>query len=327
MRGRLLNPLKQGFALFALALSLPPCSYAQEMLQIAEAPRFDGPRGEIGGALTLFRWSNQSDDGEAEEGPGEIVTDRPDFTEASSTVGASRFQIEAGYTFFRDRSEGETFRAHSIPETLLRIGLFADWFEFRIAQTYLNERVGTEEGPLFARGLPDLYLGAKIGLTEQSGVLPEMAIMPQMLVPTGDNEFNNKQVLAGVNWLYGWDVTDCISLGGSTQGNRDYDGVDYFMVFAQSATVNYVLTEQLGMFTEWFAFFPQGAIQSGISPEHYFDAGFTYKLTINLQLDIRAGVGLNESADDFFTGAGFAYRMGKNTRPTNGFQRGPQVFR
>lgn len=41
---------------------------------------------------------------------------------------------------------------------------------------------------------------------------------------------------------------------------------------------------------------------------HYFNGGFTYRVTPNFQLDIRAGLGLSRAADDFFTGTGFAVR-------------------
>jgi hypothetical protein len=39
------------------------------------------------------------------------------------------------------------------------------------------------------------------------------------------------------------------------------------------------------------------------------NGGFTWLITENLQLDWRAGFGLNEEADDFFTGAGFGIRF------------------
>ena len=45
---------------------------------------------------------------------------------------------------------------------------------------------------------------------------------------------------------------------------------------------------------------------SGGRPEHYIDGGFTYLLNNDTQLDIRAGQGLNPSADDFFAGVGFS---------------------
>ncbi len=80
------------------------------------------------------------------EKPDSIVTDRPDFTEASSTVGKGRIQLEAGYTFIRDRSGGVTTTSHSYPEALFRIGALADWLEFRLGQNFGNTRTGAPLG-------------------------------------------------------------------------------------------------------------------------------------------------------------------------------------
>jgi hypothetical protein len=57
--------------------------------------------------------------------------------------------------------------------------------ELRIAYNYSNAS-GTISGlPTDVSGSEDLYLGTKLGLTQQQGVLPEMAIILQMTVPTG----------------------------------------------------------------------------------------------------------------------------------------------
>src|SRR5262245_16334500 len=58
----------------------------------------------------LFEWTigPKSEKNDDEEHQDSIVTDRPDFTEASTTVGRGRVQLEAGYTYFRDRSGGST---------------------------------------------------------------------------------------------------------------------------------------------------------------------------------------------------------------------------
>ena len=259
------------------------------------------------------------------EEPDTIVTDRPDFTEASSTVGKGRVQLEAGYTFTRDRKAGEQFTSHSYPEALLRLGMFADWFELRVGQNFGTERTTMADGTrLRSSGADDLYLGVKLGLTEQQAWRPEMAMVLQMTVPTGGRDFTAREVLPGLNLLYGWDVIkDKLSVGGSTQANRgrgdvalpDFMGLDQavtgkhsYLLLAQSATVNYTLTEKLGAYTEWFAFFPHSALGPDIGPEHYLDGGFTYKLTPTFQLDIRAGMGLNHHAADFFAGSGFAIK-------------------
>jgi hypothetical protein len=263
---------------------------------------------------TLLRWSAAKEEpkpaGEADEPveapePDVIVTDRPDFTEASSTVGRGRIQLEAGYTYFRDRSGGITTYVHSYPEALFRIGMFAEWFELRVGQNFSSAgSPGVRDS-----GANDLYLGVKLGLTEQHRFLPETALILQTTVPTGADAFTSGKMLPGLNLLYGWDVIpDRISCGGSSQANAAIDDAGRsFTQLAQSLTVGYTITPKLGAYTECFAFFPHGATLGG-GPEYYFDGGFTYKVTNNFQLDVRGGVGLNRNATDYFTGAGFAYR-------------------
>lgn len=237
-----------------------------------------------------------------------LVSDRPDFTEASTTVGRGVVQLEAGYTYTFDRDGDDFDKEHSFPETLLRVGMLAEWFEFRIA--YNHGSIGSRELGVFDNGAggQDLYLGAKIGLTLQQGILPEMAIIPQMTVPTGHDRFTADRVLPGLNWLYGWDISDFLSCGGSTQVNKsvDDDG-DSFTLVAQSFTFGYSLTERIGAYTEYFGLYPSGA--SSTLPENYFDGGFTYLVTNNLQLDVRGGVGLNRAAADYFVGSGFVVRF------------------
>ena len=263
----------------------------------------------------------------------EIVTDRPDFTEASSTVGKGRIQLEAGYTYSRNREAGIQ-ASHSYPEALLRVGMFADWFELRLGQNFSNTRMlgadggksarpaaavsstfsntralGADGGPFRVSGGEDLYLGTKLGLTEQKKYLPETALILQMTVPTGSKSLTAGKTLPGINYLYGWEINDFLSVGGSTQGNLTVDDDSHtYLEVAQSITVGYSLTEKLGAYTEWFAFFPNGATSPGTSAQHFLNGGFTYKITPLFQLDIRAGKGLSRSADDYFFGAGFAVK-------------------
>lgn len=239
-----------------------------------------------------------------------LASDRPDFTEASSTVGKGRIQLEGGYTYTRDRSAGVTTTGHSYPEALLRVGMFADWFEFRVGQNFGNARTGSPAGAFRANGGEDLYLGVKLGLAERKGLLPETALILQTTVPTGHEDFTASRVNPGINFLFSSTVIeDRLALGGSIQMNRATDTLRHgYIEFAQSLTVGYGLTKKLGAYTEWFAFYPSGAVAPGIGPQHSFNGGFTYRLTPNIQFDIRAGVGLNRQADDFFAGTGFAVR-------------------
>lgn len=274
---------------------------------------------------TLLKWnaadvpevaSAQEGEDKAEKPPAEpdprtepIITDRPDFTEASSPVGKGRVQLETGYTYSRDRSDGVLRSAHSYPEALLRVGLFADWFEFRLGQNLGSEK-GSGGATGFTTGFDDLYVGTKLGLTEQAGVLPEAAVVIQATVPTGADSLSAGLVLPGVNLLFGWSVIeDKITLGGSLQGLSTVDDNRHrYLTIAQSLTVGYTLTERVGAYTEWFAFYPSGATSPGVGSEHYLNGGFTFRPVPYLQFDVRAGFGLNRRADDFFAGSGVSVR-------------------
>lgn len=236
-----------------------------------------------------------------------IATDRPDFIEASSAVGKGRIQLEGGYTFVRDGNAGERVSAHSYPELLLRVGMFAEWFELRIGQNFGSEH--NSSTAVSIHGGQDLYLGARFDLAEQDGVYPETSLILQTTVPTGHRSFSSNQMLPGFNLIYGWDVIENkVTFTGATQINRRVDdGRHYYAEFSQAFTTGYKWTKRVGQYTEWFSLIPSGA-NTGVRTQHYLDGGFTYLITDNFQLDIRAGVGLNRAADDFFAGTGFGIR-------------------
>lgn len=265
---------------------------------------FDCPRA-VEDPGTLFQWRCQSLDAAVASLSEPLVTDRPDFTEAASVVGRGVLQIETGYTYTFNDDDGVETRSNSVPEALFRYGILADWLELRVGYTYGDDDVNG----LATSGSDDLYLGFKIGLTPQDGLRPEMAIIPQMTVPTAGLDRTNGEVLAGLNWLYAWEVNDFISTGGSTQFNRALDEVtdEGYTEWAQSWTIAYSLTDRLGAYTEYYGFYPSGADTA--LTEHYFNGGFAVLIGNDVQWDIRAGTGLNDAADDFFVGTGLTFRF------------------
>lgn len=257
---------------------------------------------------TLFSWGPCSPAG----GPNldaPLVTDRPDFTEASSTVGLGVAQLEFGYTFTSNSDDGTKTRSHTMGEYLLRYGIIADWLELRVGLFPVQEKTVLGSMSNTTLGTEDLYLGLKIALTAQDGWKPEMAIIPQMTIPTGSNYFSNDETLLGLNWIYSWEINDFISTAGSTQVNRALDGTtgDSYYEWAQSWTIAYTLTEKLGAYTEWYGLFSNSAETE--RTQHYANGGFTYLINNDVQFDIRAGYGLNHIADDYFIGTGLSIRL------------------
>lgn len=258
------------------------------------------------GRRTLLQWSGSAQEGGPPGYDEPLASDRPDFVEASVTVGRGVRQLEMGYTYFSD--DATRVRSHSFPEFLLRAGVLADWLELRLGWNYGSLANGFDSLSRTSSGAEDIYLGVKLGLTGQDGLLPEMALVPQMTVPTGHSAFTSGAVNPGINWLYGWDITEFLSLGASTQANLGIDDVtDHeYVEFAQAFTFGYNLAEKVGAYTEWFVLAPAGA--DTVATEHYLDGGFTFRVTNNLQLDIRAGKGVSASSIDYFVGSGAVVR-------------------
>jgi hypothetical protein len=244
----------------------------------------------------------------AEDTP--IKTDRPTFTPSSSTVGKGVIQLETGYTFTHERTQGVTLDSHGYPEATLRFGILADWLEGRITQNFASVNTAGPDSSDSETGAADLLLGVKLGLAKQREYLPETAVIVQMSVPTGSRFLTQKEVMPGIIGVFGWEVIkNCLSVSGSLSANRARDGADHFYtLLAESVVVTWSLTKQLDYFTECYALTPSGAIDSATGPQAFFDTGLTYRLTPNLQLDGRAGLGLNHQADEFFTGIGLSVR-------------------
>jgi hypothetical protein len=196
------------------------------------------------------------------------------------------------------------------PEALLRIGMFADWFELRIGQNFANQRQTVDGVPTNMSGAQDLYLGMKLALTEQKGILPQVVIIPQMTVPTGSEELTAGRILPGLNVDCGWEVIRHffrIELLIANNFVQDISTQNTGFQLATGLTAVFELTRSLEMFIEWDAFYPMGRISSD-GPRDYAVGGFVYFLTPNLALDARAGVGLNSRSNDFLAGVGFAVR-------------------
>jgi hypothetical protein len=281
----------------AVLLSLAIVSPAEAQLRPFN---YEGP--------TLFQWREGEVVDEA-DAPDVIIADRPDFTNSPVTVGKGTAQVEAGYTFAWDDVAGQSHTSHSLPEVLLRLGVIEDWLELRLAWNYgLLRQQGGGHFDEWA-GAQDLYLGAKIALTPQTGVLPATAIMPQMTVPTGSSAFTAGRTLAGVSFLYAWDVTDWLAVSASTQVNGCLDGVtaNEYAQWAQSLSLGYGLSETTNAYTEWYVIAPMDADTD--RTVHYLNGGLAHRLSDDFQVDIRIGKGLSAAGSDWFSGLGAAYRF------------------
>ncbi len=264
-------------------------------------------------AFTVFAHATEAEvDGRMSE---PLVTDRPDFTESTETIPPGHFQLESGYTFTYDRESKERLREHAAPELLLRVGMADNlelrfgwdgyaWSDTQFEGETRGGRAVTREASF--QGAQDLSLGFKYKMAEQDGWVPHFGVIGAITVPSGSDGVSSGDVDPELVWLWAYDLSDNLSVAGNFGvGLPSNDGGRFFQGSASLSAV-LALSEKVGAYIEYFGFYPN-AEQSDAA--HSVNGGITFLVNNNFQLDWRIGAGLNEEADDFFTGFGFAWRF------------------
>jgi hypothetical protein len=233
-----------------------------------------------------------------------MVTDRPDFTESSSTVGSGYFQLEGGLTYADSRG-GEDVT--TLGEGLVRWGI-ARMLELRfVLPTY--SRVGgpgdTDSGFLptavgfkyrLAKGAGRGFLGGM-----------EAALIASTTMPTGTGDFESSFWQPAAILAASWELAPDVGIGGNLGLARPAEDGRRFTTLWASVSLGVGLTEAASIFVEVYGFNREE--DRGPSTAT-FQAGLVYLLNRDFQLDVRAARRLTDYGVDFLIGAGMSYRLG-----------------
>ncbi len=238
----------------------------------------------------------------------ELITDRPDQTESSETVPRGMVQIETGYSHTEDDDAGFDVDVDSLPETLARIGL-SDNVELRVG---FDGYQWVDVGPLGdVDGAADSSLGVKIGLVDENGCRPQIAVLGQVSLPTGSDAFTTDRADPAFRVTFANTLSETLSLGynvGAAWATEE-DGLGdrhTLSVVEWTVALGIAGGERLGFFVELFG---EAGLSASGPPSHSFDGGATYLLRDNVQLDAAVGVGLSDAADDWFALVGVSFRL------------------
>jgi hypothetical protein len=223
-----------------------------------------------------------------------LQTDGPSFTRSNTTVPQGMVLLESRYQYSARPN------VDSAPQLDLRVGLMPG-IELRA------EWAGIDSGTNF-RSAEDLELGFKCAVTKGSGWIPQSALLVELLLPTGYGPNAIGTVAPELDYIYAWSLTDKLNLTGSTGAIIGQPGAANVTQFYQSLEVNRSWFDQhLVTFYEAYSLFGSGTNQGAVLPS--MDGGLLVRPTYNVQLDWRAGFGLNQRATGFFTGIGLCVRF------------------
>ncbi len=235
--------------------------------------------------------------------PGTLVTDRPDQTESPTVVPKGYLQIETG-AFYEDTGEDILKeKATTFNTTLLRYGLL-DNLELRVGWDFTEiktERNGIEDNNV-ASGLSPLLLGAKIGITEEKGMLPEIGFLGHLYLPlSAGNDFRPETTGVDFRFSFAHTLSEKSSLSynlGAAWGD-DSPEAAYVYTFVYG----YSITDNFGIYAELYGDLPEDS-----KANHLWDAGFTYLVSDSIQLDATVGSGITEG-QNLLLSAGISVRL------------------
>jgi len=126
-------------------------------------------------------------------------------------------------------------------------------------------------------------------------LFPAIAVIPQMMVPTGSSDFTANRVLPGLNVRMSWEIVKNFFSVEMLIANNEVAGKYASEIHTShfeteiGITTAFQVTKKLEAIAEWDAIFQVDGSERG--PRHYAVGGLVYFISHDLEVDARAGVG------------------------------------
>jgi hypothetical protein len=235
-----------------------------------------------------------------------LVTDRPDATEASSTVGKGVFQIETGGLYESFENNSIQSEAYTFNTTLLRYGIL-DNLELRVGWDFVEGVTKVNGNKLndVTSGFSPLLLGVKVDISEEKNGMPEIALIGHVFpLFSASNDYRPETTAIDFRFSFSHTLSQKSSIAynlGAQWGNDSPEAAAIYTV-----AYGYSFTDKFGMYAELYGDLPEDS-----KANHYWDAGFTYLVSNDLQLDTYFGTSITKG-QDILIGLGASFRLFNN---------------
>lgn len=227
-----------------------------------------------------------------------IVTDRPDQTESSEVVPVKTLQIESGISLTQSWFGAAQSTVMQVPTSLFRLSL-CERFEFRLVTGINANRTNFFGNTAWQYNMTDLEVGTKISIFNRESSSFKMALLGHAVIPTSGPETNNRTGLV-TRILLQHDLGEEWSIGYNF--GYDYSGFgDGDLAYTVAAGTS--LSEKIGYYFEAY-----GRVEEFENFVLNADAGFTYLVKNNIQLDYSFGIGIVNERMTFHS-IGCSWRM------------------
>ena len=232
----------------------------------------------------------------AQQPAEEISTDRPDQTESAVAVPTRSLQIETGFLYERFKENNFKTEQISLAGTLFRYGLFEN-FELRFGTGYLISKADKT-----ISGLGDFLLGGKINFLKEESDPVDFGMLIQTSLPIGDKAINPIKFEPELIAALSKSISEKFSISANFGGYYDY--LIEEIIYIYTLSLSFSFTNKFSSFIEAY-----GNLAPSFSPMHNRDAGLTYLLDDNFQVDLSGGIRLLGYDSYWFFGTGVSVRI------------------
>lgn len=228
----------------------------------------------------------------AQEETPEMITDRPDATESPTPVPKGFLQLETGAYY--NSFEENTIKTETVGynTSLFRYGLL-DNFELRLGVNFEETRfsINDVESDDVASGFSPLLFGFKIAVLEEKGWVPEIGILGHLYLPfTSGEDYKPETTGADFRFSFAHILSEKSSIGynlGAQWGNDSRE-----LAYVYTLSYGYSVSKKIGVYAEVYGDLPENS-----QANHFWDAGLTYSIKPNIQLDATIGKSITEGQD------------------------------
>lgn len=229
----------------------------------------------------------------AQDQLNELTVDRPGIAEAPFTVAPRTFQLETGFDYYK-RTSGEIY---FLPVSLFRTGL-SENTELRISIKNIVDNTTTQK----LKGFSPLTVGIKTHIIEQRSWIPETDILVDLIIPLGSSDLQPAYLGHDILLLFQNDLSAKTAINYNI--GLIWDGFSDDELFTASFCFNYLPSNKVGLFIEYFDF-----LRYKGTKEHGIDGGFTFLLHRMIQADFSAGISWVSGDANHFISSGISFRI------------------
>lgn len=218
--------------------------------------------------------------------------DRPGIGNGSFITPEGIFGVEAGLDF----RTNDFVNQFNIGQVLLRIGVMEN-LELRAGLgSFSSRKVELIGSSVTNSGLQDVSIGAKYNFLSKEGQ-PNVSGMVNISLPVGDDAFTSDEVVPSLTVLADHSLNEDVSI--SSNLGYSFGVGDLRDSWLFTLTPGFSLDDNMGVYGGYAGRYYGDGIN-----QNWLEAGFTYRLETEAQLD--ANLGYETEGETFFIGIGFA---------------------